>query len=194
MHTNYFLLAGWMASALGTPIQLGKYRKTRADTAAATSDGKQTQTPCPDLIDPQTENVALYYSVATTKEQRRSTQFVNDQWGLPGCCNQFLRHSACPPPPDPLPDGSPCPDLKDEDGIALLYYQNPYTTSQIASNIVIGQAVVNHDCLPYQEKSPAYSLPPVSSNTGVAPFLSAGNADLPYANGVNSKSRAVDAS
>ena len=102
--------------------------------------------PCPDLIDPQSGSTALYFYHGQTKDQRRATQFVNDHWGLPGCCDS--RAHRCPIPPDPQPLGSPCPTLKDGNGNTLSLYGNPYTTDQIASNYVILDSLSRSLCPP----------------------------------------------
>lgn len=102
--------------------------------------------PCPDLIDPQTGSITLYFYHGQTTEQRRATQFVNDHWGLPGCCDSEVR--SCPSPPDPQPLVSPCPTLNDGNGNPLYLYGNPYTTDQIASNYVIFDSLSRHICPP----------------------------------------------
>lgn len=141
-----FILATWIVlSVHSTPIQNTEHVKRDTDSSKTPiKDGQQLASPCPDLIDPQTGSTALYFYHGQTQEQRRASQFVNDHWGLPGCCDSQV-HS-CPSPPDPEPLGSPCPTLKDDNGNILLLYGNPYTTDQIASNYVILDSISRNLC------------------------------------------------
>lgn len=130
-----------------TPIQNTEHH-TRDPNSSKTplKEGQQLASPCPDLIDPQTGSTALYFYHGQTQEQRRATQFVNDHWGLPGCCDSQVL--SCPSPPDSQPLGSPCPALKDDNGDPLSLYGNPYTTDQIASNYVILDSLSRGLCPP----------------------------------------------
>lgn len=141
-----FILASWIVlSVHSTPIQNTEYQEGDPNSSKTLiKDGQQVASPCPDLIDPQTGSTALYFYHGQTQEQRRASQFVNDHWGLPGCCDSQV-HS-CPSPPDPEPLGSPCPTLKDENGNPLVLYGNPYTTDQVASNYVILDSLSRNLC------------------------------------------------
>lgn len=145
MRTHCFILATCILSVQSIPIQKAESQKRDLDSSKTSiKEGQQVASPCPDLIDPQTGSIALYFYHGQTNEQRRATQFVNDHWGLYGCCDREV-HS-CPSPPDPQPLGFPCPTLKDGNGNPLSFYSNPYTTDQLASNYVILDSLLRHLC------------------------------------------------
>lgn len=147
MRPHYFILATCIISGHSIPIQNTENQERDLDSSKTSiKEGQQVASPCPDLIDPQTGSITLYFYLGQTNEQRRATQFVNDHWGLPGCCDSQVR--SCPSPPDPQPLGSPCPTLKDGNGNPLSLYGNPYTTDQIASNYVILDSLSRHLCPP----------------------------------------------
>ncbi|MCJ1346502.1 hypothetical protein MMC31_004719 [Peltigera leucophlebia] len=148
MRAHCFILATWIVvSVHSTPIQNTEYQERNLDSSKTPlKEGQQVASPCPDLIDPQTGSTALYFYHGQTREQRRATQFVNDHWGLPSCCDSQV-HS-CTSPPDPQPLGSPCPTLKDENGNLLSLYGNPYTTDQIAANYILLDSLSRNLCPP----------------------------------------------
>lgn len=177
MRATYFMiLATWVLSVHRTPIQIGKHRERRMDTGpSGLRDGQQILSPCPDLIDPTTKTTALYFYRGNTQEQRRSTQFINDNWGLSGCCNSQVP-DACPPPPDPQPAFSPCPGLKNGSGKTLFFfYNNPYTTDQVATDLFIIYAKKSHNCSPSNEHDGGS----VSSSPGTNVDLQAGDVQPP---------------
>lgn len=167
-----------MFSVQGTPVPIGKHRERRVDNGSSgLREGQQIVSPCPDLIDPTTKKTALYFYRGKTQEQRRSTQFINDNWGLSGCCNSQLP-DACPPPPDPQPAFSPCPGLKTESGRSLIFfYNNPYTTDQLTTDYLIIDAYSKkgHHCSPSSEGNGGS----VSSSPGTNADLQAGDAQPP---------------
>lgn len=160
----------------GTPVQIGKHHEKRVNTGpSGFQEGQQIQSPCPDLIDPHTRATALYFYRGITPEQRRSTQFVNDNWGLVTCCNSQLR-DACQSPPDPQPVFSPCEGLKSGTGKTLFFfYQNPYTTDQITSDYIIIYAMTNKKCGSWNEDGGG----PISSSPATNMDLQAGNVQSP---------------
>lgn len=145
MRLHCFILATCILSVQSIPTQKTESQKRDLDSSKTSiKEGQQVASPCPDLIDPQTGSIALYFYHGQTNEQRRTTQFVNDHWGLPGCCDSEVR--SCPSPPDPQSLGSPCPTLKDDNGNPLSLYSNPYTTDQLASNYVILDSLLRNLC------------------------------------------------
>lgn len=176
MRAAHIIFATWVLSVHGTPIQIEKHHENRANTGhSGLQEGQQVQSPCPDLIDPHTATTALYFYRGITPEQRRSTQFINDNWGLVTCCNSQLRDT-CPPPPDPQPVFSPCAGLKSDTGKTLFFfYQNPYTTDQIASDYIIIYALTNKKCGSWNEGDGA----PISLSPATYMDLQAGNVQSP---------------
>lgn len=147
MRPHCFILAICILSVHSVPVQKTETHERDLDSGETSiKEGQQVASPCPDLIDPQTGSTALYFYHGQTNEQRRATQFVNDHWGLPGCCDSEVR--SCPSPPDPQPLGSPCPTLNDGNGNPLSLYGNPYTTDQLASNYIIFDSISRHLCSP----------------------------------------------
>lgn len=147
MRPHCFILATSILSVHSIPIQKTETQERDLDSSKTSiKEGQQVASPCPDLIDPQTGSITLYFYRGQTTEQRRATQFVNDHWGLPGCCDSEVR--SCPSPSDPQPLGSPCPTLNDGKGNPLIFYGNPYTTDQLASNYVILDSLSSHLCSP----------------------------------------------
>lgn len=212
MRAHCFILATWMVSVHSTPIQDWEYQERDPDSSKTTLiEGQQMVSPCPDLIDPQTGSTALYFYRGKTQEQRRATQFVNDHWGLPSCCDSHVY--SCTSPPDPQPLGSPCPTLKDEDGNLLSFYGNPYTTDQIASNYLLLDSLSRNLCPPNGTEESGASIISLSTTTksktqterdsttgqlivGPARGLSSGSssnplADLPPSDGKNLASIAI---
>lgn len=165
MRATYLVLITWVLSTHANPIRSAEHQERRSHPSTLPlKDGQQLESPCPDLLDPKTGSIALYFYHGLTQEQRRATQFVNDHWGLPACCNTKL-HTSCTSPPDPQPEGSPCPQLKDDNGNTLVLYGNPYTTDQIASNLVILDALSQELCFPNSgnDTKNTVSLSPSSS-------------------------------
>lgn len=147
MRPHCLILATCILSVHSISIQKTETQERDLDSSKnSIKEGQQVVSPCPDLIDPQTGSITLYFYHGQTTEQRRATQFVNDHWGLPGCCDSEVR--SCPSPPDPQPLGSPCPTLNDGKGNPLSFYGNPYTTEQIASNYVILDSLSRQLCSP----------------------------------------------
>ena len=164
MHPHCFILATCIISVHSIPIQNSENQERDLDSSKASiKEGQRVASPCPDLIDPRTGSITLYFYHGQTKESRRSTQFVNDHWGLPGCCDSQVR--SCPSPPDPQPLGSPCPLLKDDNGIPLSFYGNPYTTDQITSNYVILDSLSRYLCPPDNTGQGVASILPLSTVT-----------------------------
>lgn len=152
MRVAPIVLATWVLSVNGTPIDVGKNHARQADTRPLDlKEGQQIASPCPDLIDSTTGITALYFYKPVTTEQRRSTLFINDHWGLSGCCDSQL-HDACPSPPDPEPVFSPCPGLTTQSKTLLFFYLKPYTTDQIATDYSIIDALTNGKCNPSVER------------------------------------------
>ena len=196
MRAAHLILATWVLFAHGTPIQKGRLHGRHADARpSGLKEGQQLLSPCPDLIDPTTGNTALYFYRGITPEQRRSTLFIHDHWGLSGCCNSQL-HDACPTPPDPQPSFSPCPGLTTESGRMLFFYLNPYTTDQIASDYYILDAATNHKCSPSKERAggSVSSSPTLNTNLQASNVQSPGtlpsNLNLPLANDLAPKNPA----
>lgn len=146
MRPHCFILATCILSVHSIPIPNTENQERDLNSSKNSIKGQQEASPCPDLFDPQTGSITLYFYHGQTNEQRRATQFVNDHWGLPGCCDSQVRR--CPSPPDPQPLGSPCPTLNDGNGNPLYLYGNPYTTDQIASNYLILDSLSRHLCPP----------------------------------------------
>lgn len=197
MRAAHFIFAAWVLSVHSTPIEKGNLHGRLADASpSGPNEGQQMLSPCPDLIDPTTGRTALYFYLGITPEQRRSTLFIHDHWGLLGCCNSQL-HDACPPPPDPQPAFSPCPGLTTESGRMLFFYLNPYTTDQIASDYYIIDASTNHGCSPPEERvGGSISLSP-TTNTDLqagdvqSPGILPPNHNLPLANNQGPKNLAL---
>ena len=165
MRAAHLVLATCLASARANPIAMRtQYQRRSDDTSTTPKPGDQLVSPCPDLIDPNTQTTAKYYYIynGIPKAQEQSTQFIRDHWGLPDCCNKLLHY--CVEPPNPLPVPSPCPHLTDDHGNQLQYYNNAYTTYQFASNYAITIAIMNNQCKEENRSGPVSSLPPPSSS------------------------------
>lgn len=200
MRTAHIILATWLLSVHGTPIQIGKHYQRRVDSGSSgPQPGQQLVSPCPDLIDPHTGTTALYFYQGTTTEQRRSTLFVNDHWGLPGCCKSQLTNS-CPPPPNPQPVLSPCPELSAGPGRKLMfYYLNAYTTDQLAANYILIYALQQDECHPSKDlgrgsvsSSPAMNMDPQAGYAQSTGMLPPSNPTLPLANNPAPKNPAFE--